>query len=157
MTHTLPEDDAAGRAVLLALRDLPDVVELVPQAGSGLPEVAWGDHFFTYAPGGEAAPTQQPFVTIVVKDYPDDATSRLDEPGRWRLNVHVGKARLAELLADRPAADPSDTDAFFEHPVYGSLGWVAVVNPGGSTLAQSLDLVRDAHDDAVRRAERRQG
>jgi hypothetical protein len=31
--------------------------------------------------------------TIITKDYPDDAQSELDLPGRFRVNVHVGRDR----------------------------------------------------------------
>lgn len=153
--------------VLDVIRSLDGVLVLSPEPGSAFPAVAWGDHFAYFAPDG-VVPATQPFATIVTKDYPDDATSHLDPPGRWRLNVHVG-ARVFERLVgqsprafgDRTGADaPHDfaaPDAVVPHPVYGSLGWVAVVTPGERTLTLALDLVRGAHADARRRAGRRHG
>jgi hypothetical protein len=142
------------------------VLVLSPGPGSAFPEIAWGDHFIYYAPDGRV-PATQPFATIVTKDYPDDATSRLDPPDRWRLNVHVG-ARVFERLVgqsprafgERPAearaaADHAAADLVLPHPVYGSLGWVAVVTPGTRTTELVLRLLRDAHADARRRALRR--
>ena len=79
--------------------------------------------------------------------------------GRWRVNIHVGRARFAELTGEDPGRpgprDFSETDTVMPHPVYGSLGWVAVVNPGTRTMALVLDLLRAAHEDQRRRITRR--
>ncbi|MDQ6522707.1 DUF6194 family protein [Nocardioides sp. LHD-245] len=146
--------------ILDVLRSLPDVLELAPTTGSEFPEIAWGDHFFYVAPDGEVPRTEQPFATIVTKDYPDDATSRLDPPGRWRLNIHVGKARFADLLGDGPGAwtgadDPAAADTLLPHPVYRAQGWVAIIAPGPATLVPALVLLREAHAAARRRRARR--
>jgi hypothetical protein len=153
--------------VLDIMRSLADVLVLSPEPGSAFPEVAWGDHFAYVAPDG-VVPAAQPFATLVTKDYPDDTASLLDPPGRWRLNVHVGTRVFEELVGESPAAfaerddartayDFAAPDVFLPHPVYGALGWVAVVTPGVRTSALALDLVRDAHADARRRAARRRG
>lgn len=147
--------------ILLTLRALPDVLELAPTAGSAYPEIAWGDHFFYVATDGEVPRTEQPFATIVTKDHPDDAASRLDPTGRWRLNVHVGRARFVEVLGEEPGAPtPADvdlaaTDTVLPHPVYRAQGWVAIVCPGPDTLAAALVLLREAHEAARRRHARR--
>lgn len=139
--------------VLRTVRSFDGVLELAPSAGSEYPEIAWGDHFFYYAPDG-TVPPGQPYATIVTKDYPDDVLSRLDGPGRWRLNVHVGRRRLRELTPGA-SRDPAEADVLVAHPLYGALGWVAVVNPGERTTAAVLDLLREAHAAARRRATRR--
>lgn len=36
--------------ILEAVRGFDGVLELAPTAGSEYPEIAWGDHFFYYAP-----------------------------------------------------------------------------------------------------------
>ncbi|KGJ75992.1 hypothetical protein GY21_09440 [Cryobacterium roopkundense] len=135
------------------------VLDLAPTAGSEYPEVAWGDHFFYYAPDGKVPQNAQPYATIVTKDYPGDEQSNLDDPYRWRVNVHVGRAKFTELTGETPhdfaPGDYSATDAIMPHPVYGALGWIAVVNPGHRTSATVLDLLRGAHDDERRRVERR--
>ena len=41
------------------------------------------------------------------------------------------------------------------HPVYRAQGWVSIVNPGTNTSELAVDLLRQAHEDAKRRAERR--
>ncbi|TBN56892.1 hypothetical protein EYE40_05465 [Glaciihabitans arcticus] len=138
--------------ILAVLRSLPGVLELAPVAGSEHPEISWGDHFFYYAPDGEVPTNRQPYATFVTKDYPDDASSQLSAPGRWRLNIHVGPELLASLVS---SADPSEPDAFFPHPLYGDYGWVAVVNPGPVTMPRALDALREAHAADQRRVERR--
>ena len=51
--------------------------------------------------------------------------------------------------------DPSVQDTVFAHPVYGSLGWLAVVNPGPATTQAVRNMLRKAYDLARSRYERR--
>lgn len=153
--------------IIAAVRALDGALVVAPAVGDpAVPELAWGDAFFYYAPDGEMPRNVQPYGTIVTKDYPDDATSGLDPAGRWRVNVHVGRARLAELTGavgpgaveprtGEPATPPDTADVVLPHPVYGTAGWVAVVNPGPATGETVLALLRDAHDAARARFERR--
>ena len=146
--------------ILSEVRGFDGVLELAPQAGSVFPEVSWGDHFFYFAPDGQVPTNRQPYATIVTKDYPDDAASRLDAPDRWRLNIHVGAKSAAELVGAAGGAPGADVDfgaedVFLPHPLYGALGWVCVVNPGAATLDRALEALRDAHRDDRRRVERR--
>jgi hypothetical protein len=141
--------------ILDTIRSFDGVVELAPEIGSEFPEIAWGDHFFYYSPDGSIPQNIQPYATIVTKDYPDDDRSNLDPDDRWRLNIHVGQARFTELIGESSGQDFSEADAIMPHPVYASLGWVAVVNPGERTLATVVELLRAAHEDERRRADRR--
>jgi hypothetical protein len=147
--------------ILATVRSFDGILELAPGQGSEFPEISWGDHFFYYAPDGQLPQNVQPYSTIVTKDYPDDQGSDLDPDGRWRLNIHVGHARFTELTGENPrdfsARDFSETDVIMPHPVYGSLGWIAVVNPGDRTTATVVELLRSAHEDERRRVERRSG
>ncbi|WP_313546200.1 DUF6194 family protein [Leifsonia aquatica] len=56
-----------------------------------------------------------------------------------------------------PNTQPYATIVTKDYPedTLSALGWVAVVLPGERTLGTVLDLVRDAHDDTRRRADRR--
>lgn len=147
--------------ILGTVRTFDGALVLSPGPGSDAPELAWGDHFFYHAPDGRVPHATQPYGTIVTKDYPDDAGSRLGADGRWRVNVHVGRTRLRELVGTDPRDarlhDPAATDALLPHPVYGTLGWVAVVLPGPRTLPTVLELLRLAHEDARTRTARRAG
>lgn len=150
--------------VLDEIRSFDGVLELAPSEGSEFPQIAWGDHFFYYAPDGTIPQNTQPYATIVTKDYPDDTLSNLDPADRWRLNIHVGSAEFTHLIGESPrdfaskdfaSRDFSGVDEIMPHPVYGALGWVAIVNPDSHTMSTALTLLREAHDDERRRAERR--
>lgn len=145
---------------LETIRAFDGVLELAPGAGSAFPEIAWGDHFFYYAPDGQVPQREQPYATIITKNYPDDASCDLDHPGRWRLNIHVGTDAFVELTGENPRAgatvhDYAATDVVLPHPLYRRQGWVSITNPGASTHALAGRLLGQAHEDARRRAERR--
>lgn len=142
------------------VRGLDGALVVVPGPSSGTPEIAWGDAFFYYAPDGEMPQHEQPYGTIVVKDYPDDAASELDAPGRWRVNVHVDRATFRRLTGEEPRSltrprDFAAADVFNPHPVYGALGWICVVDPGEQTADTVVQLLREAHDASRARFERR--
>jgi hypothetical protein len=148
--------------ILSEVRTYDGLLELAPEPGSEHPEVSWGDHFFYYAPDGRLPRNRQPYATIVTKDYPDDAHSRLDDAGRWRLNVHVGRQAFTALVGYPPDdiegsdVDYGAEDVFNPHPLYGAYGWVSIVNPGTATLGRALEALRDAHRADRLRADRRQ-
>ncbi|MFE4829301.1 DUF6194 family protein [Streptomyces sp. NPDC056672] len=145
------------------LNGLDGVLTLRPVPGDGSPEIGWGDTFFYHAPDGEVPKATQPFATIVTKDYPGDEESRLNRPGAFRLNLFAGKEAFTSWTGRQPRdataseADPSVTDSVMAHPVYGSLGWLAVVNPGTRTESAVRELLRTAHDLARSRYLRRAG
>jgi hypothetical protein len=146
--------------ILSAVRDLEGALVLAPQAGSEVPELAWGDAFFYYAPDGQVPEHIQPYGTIVTKDYPDDTASRLDGAGRWRVNVHVDRQAFVRLTGEEPRSlgrtrDFAAVDVINPHPVYGALGWVSIVNPGEHTMGTAIELLRFAHTAARARYERR--
>ncbi|WP_369370247.1 DUF6194 family protein [Promicromonospora sp. Populi] len=150
--------------IIDAVRDLDGALVVAPAVGDpAFPELAWGDAFFYYAPDRVMPRNVQPYGTIVTKDYPGDTASDLDPADRWRVNIHVDRAAFRELVGDRDAGggdvgnrvDPATPDVVQQHPVYGSAGWVAVVNPGPATGTTVLRLLREAHDAARARYERR--
>lgn len=149
--------------ILSEVRTFDGLLELAPLPGSEHPEISWGDHFFYYAPDGQVPRNRQPYATIVTKNYPDDTASRLDQEGRWRLNIHVGAEAFTDLLGHSPeetddsGADHSATDLLLPHPLYGAYGWVCVVNPGSATTERALEALRLAHLADRRRVERRPG
>ncbi|TDD48353.1 hypothetical protein E1286_15655 [Nonomuraea terrae] len=147
--------------IIKFLDDLGGVLALRPGPGDGSPEISWGDTFFSYAPDGVVPTTTQPFATIVTKDYPGDERSRLNRPDVFRLNLFAGKDAFVSRTGRQPRdpatddPDPSVVDTVIAHPVYGELGWLAVVNPGPRTEAAVRDLLRTAHRLARARYERR--
>jgi hypothetical protein len=161
--------DVNGRLESMTIDDILDLVKsfdgtlaFTPTPDDDSPDIAWGDTFFYYAPDGTMPTATQPFATIVTKNYPGDERSRLDRPGAFRVNVAAGRAEFVERTGHEPANLPDDTDAsradtLIAHPVYGSLGWLSVVNPGPATEAAVRELLRLACDLARSRSERRAG
>ncbi|WP_285563665.1 DUF6194 family protein [Streptomyces sp. RTGN2] len=148
--------------IIAFMQDLDGVRVLRPQPGDGSPGISWGDTFFSYSPDAAAPATAQPFATIVTKNYPGDESSRLDRPDTFRVSIAAGREAFTERAGhapDAPALDdaPDTTDAVRAHPVYGSAGWLAVVNPGPRTEEVTYELLRGAYDLARARHERRTG
>ncbi len=143
------------KEIVDAVSGFDGVLVVIPGEGNGSPELAWGDAFFYYAPEGVMPERTQPYGTIVTKNYPDDEESRLDEPGRFRVNIHVGRDRTPHIVNE--GASAADPDVLVPHPLYGTAGWVSVVNPAESTAEETIALLRDAHEAARARASRRAG
>lgn len=146
--------------IIAAVRDFDGALVVVPEPGGDFPELAWGDAFFYYTPDGHMPQNAQPYGTIVIKNYPDDALSDLDPPGRWRVNIHVDRPTFRELTGEEPRSlsrprDYAAADSVMPHPVYGALGWISVVNPGEGTTDTVVQLLRGAHEASRARFERR--
>ncbi|MDA8371938.1 MAG: DUF6194 family protein [Nocardiopsaceae bacterium] len=142
--------------------DLGGVLTVRPGPGDDSPEISWGDTFFFYSPDGVMPKATQPFATIVTKNYPGDERSRLDRPDAFRVNIAAGKEAFIHWTGHEPRepaidVDPSIADTVIAHPVYGSVGWLAVVNPGSRTDAATRELLRKAYHLARSRYERRAG
>ncbi|MEV0966187.1 DUF6194 family protein [Streptomyces sp. NPDC049910] len=146
--------------IIAVVRGFDGALVLAPEPGGDFPEAAWGDTFCYYAPDGRLPRNVQPYATVVTENQPGDTASDLDPPNRWRVNIRVDRAVFEELTGEeqRNLGRPRDyaaTDRVMPHPVYGALGWISVVNPGASTRNTVLRLLRDAHDAARARYERR--
>ncbi|MFG2137701.1 DUF6194 family protein [Streptomyces sp. NPDC048650] len=146
--------------ITASVRGFDGALVVAPEPGDDFPELTWGDAFFYYAPDGQMPQHVQPYGTIVTKDYPDDDACDLDAPGRWRVNIHVDRATFRELTGEEPhhltrPRDPAAADRVIPHPLYGALGWIAVVNPGERTTDTVVQLLRGAHEAARARFARR--
>ncbi|MBT2518077.1 hypothetical protein J7E29_11575 [Streptomyces sp. ISL-90] len=138
--------------IIDAVLGLEGALVAQPVEGSEFPELAWGDAFFYYAPDGVMPERTQPYGTIITKNYPDDEQSRLEQPGRFRVNVQVERGQAQRLIE---GDDPAEPDSFVSHPLYGAAGWLSVVNPATRTSDALVVLLRNAHDAAKARATRR--
>ncbi|GAB2564876.1 DUF6194 family protein [Nocardia heshunensis] len=136
------------------IENLGGVLTLSPGPGSPFPEIAWGDHFFYYAPDGQTPTRTQPFATIVTKNYPDDTTSDLNHPQTFRLNISAGREAFIATLGYPPRdtsshpANAAQRDTLIAHPIYATAGWLAVVNPATTTDHAVQELLTTAHDRA---------
>ncbi|WP_181773728.1 DUF6194 family protein [Amycolatopsis pittospori] len=140
---------------------LDGVLALTPAPGDEWPELSWGDAFFYYSPDGVVPTNVQPFATIVTKNYPGDEASRLDRPGTFRVNIHAGKEAFVRELGRTPREaaetdiDPGVADTVIAHPVYGTAGWLAVLNPAAETETVTRELLETAYRRARARYEKR--
>ncbi|TDD79279.1 DUF6194 family protein [Actinomadura rubrisoli] len=145
--------------IIALVGGLDGVLTIRPAPGDGSPELTWGDTFFYYAPDGVTPATTQPFATIVTKNYPGDDASRLDRPDTFRVNISAGKEAFIRWTGHAPrepaTTDPSAPDTVIAHPVYGTVGWLAVVNPGPRTETATRELLHQAHHLARTRHQRR--
>ena len=148
-----------GAAEAARITGLPRVTETRIQPGSEMPPYTWGDRFFF---AGEDR--MRPFATIVLHDVPDfDERSRLSEPGRYRLNIEVGRAEFRNLFGYSPeefaahsdSLDFAETDRLMPHPAYAVQGWASVVNPGPATADEVERLVAQARSRSAGREHRR--
>jgi hypothetical protein len=110
-----------------------------------------GDVFAIHDPAGDLPPERQhPWATIITSDHPYDATSHLDRPDVYRLNLGLPRARFRQLVNPATIHDPTDLDVLFPHPVYAGQHWLCVLNPRDSwPLVQ--ELLAEAHAFAVRK------
>lgn len=147
--------------IIRTVRDFDGALVVVSEPEGAFPRIAWGDAFFYYAPDGSVPHNVQPYGTIVTRNHPGDTASDLDPPDRWRVNIHVGRARFRDLVGEDPRTldgrprDHRAVDRVMPHPVYGAYGWICVVTPGDRTADTVVSLLRAAHDDARRRSARR--
>nr|MDT0656475.1 DUF6194 family protein [Micromonospora sp. DSM 115978] len=148
-----------GAADAARIAGLPGVTETRVQPGSEMPSYTWGDRFFF---AGEDR--RRPFATIVGHDVPGfDERSRLSEPGRYRLNIEVGRAEFRDLFGYGPqefaahsnGIDFTETDRLMPHPAYAVQGWASVVNPGPTTANEVERLLARARTRATDREHRR--
>ncbi|KJL25725.1 hypothetical protein RN51_00519 [Microbacterium oxydans] len=145
--------------IIAEVRSFDGVLVVAPEAGSEFPELSWGDAYFYHAPDGRVPERTQPYGTIITKDYPDDTSSALDTPGRFRVNIHVGRERAESIIEAGSLTggdtDPTAVDVFRPHPLYGTAGWVCVIDPAEATEGAVLALLREAHEAARSRTGRR--
>ena len=75
------------------------------------------------------------------------------------MNLFAGKEEFVRRVGHAPRetrdVDASVADTVLAHPVYGTMGWLAVVNPGPRTETPLRELLRAAHGLARTRFERR--
>jgi len=134
----------------------PDSRTVVASAGSGAPEISWGDTFF-FTDREEANPHAFPFATIVTKDYGgfDDA-SNLNRPEVFRLNIGLSRDTFRSWFG--PSFSPSDydftaLDTLMPHPVYAPQFFACILNPSDATFEQTVrPLLAEAYATARKRS-----
>jgi hypothetical protein len=119
---------------------------------------AWGETSFFYNPANLLARGTY-FATIKDKDGKGDSGSCLDRNGVWRLNLGVSAKTFSDLFGAKPVRPAkgkviegpwnfTEVDTLTPHPVYGWMGWVAILNPGITSWQRCQSLIEDAHTRA---------
>ena len=123
-----------------------------------VPKAAWGETSYFFNPG-QRFERGTYFATIKDHDGVNDHASRLDRPGVWRLNMGVAKPVYFALFGPPPPRpgkgrtiegdwDFTALDTLMPHPVYGWMGWIAVLNPSPATWARCRPLIESAYERA---------
>jgi hypothetical protein len=136
---------------------------------ASLPDVvaaqAWGETAFFYNPGRQFARGTY-FATIKLADGENDRASDFAGPGVWRLNIGTQRSTFIAMFGQPPARpakgkciagewDFTRLDTLMPHPVYGWMGWMAILSPEEPTWQRCCVLVKDAHSRARQTFEKR--
>ena len=143
-----------------------EVIRYVLAAYPGVvPKRTWGERSLFYNPGG-ALPSGTYFLTVKEKDGANDAASRLDRAGVYRVNVGVTKGTYRGLFGELPARPPrggvvatghdfARLDEVMPHPVYGWGAWIGVLNPSEETWERFKSYIGESYEIARERFARR--
>lgn len=121
-----------------------------------LPQETWGELSFFYNPDA-ALPRGTYFCTIKDKNGENDKASGLDRENTYRLNFGLPPKKYIELFGEKPKRPAKgcviDGDWSFQkrnllmpHPVYGWMGWVAILNPDQASLDGILPIMDLAYE-----------
>ena len=132
-----------------------DVENFVSSLASVQRSEAYGYQFFFYSDDHRL-----PFLTIANSDNDYDKVSNLNREGIFRVNMGVHKATFADLFPENPGGDSTGVDftvlnTFLPHPDYAKQHFICILNPSGDKEEQFKALVREAHDVAKQRYERK--
>ncbi|MEM9715380.1 MAG: DUF6194 family protein [Pseudomonadota bacterium] len=130
-----------------------------------IPTSSWGETSFFYNPGAKLKRGVY-FATIKEKDGENDRASDLNRDGVWRFNLGLPPKLFEEHFGPRPARPAKGgiiagdwaftaADVVTPHPVYGWMGWVAVLNPSKTTYEGLSDWISEAFGKAKMNAEKR--
>lgn len=144
------------------------VIDLLTARHAGLiPTESWGETALFYNPD-RRLPRGVYFATVKVKDGENDRASGLDRAGVFRLSFGLTPRDYERLFGPRPkrpvkggviAGDwPfTETDRLMPHPVYGWMGWAAVLCPTQRKMAEIAPLIASSHAKAQAAFEKRAG
>jgi len=118
----------------------------------------WGERGIFYNPNHTLKKGVY-ILTVKEKDGENDKASNLSRAGVFRVNLGIRKHTFAELfthIPKRPAAggivkmeyDFTALDQIMPHPVYGWMGWIAVLNPSKETFEKLKPLIHESHSFA---------
>ena len=108
-----------------------------------------GNFFISHGPGGKVPEDAFPFATLVTTDVYDKLSS-LSRPGVYRLNIGVSRLTFRALFKDlEHTYDFTALDKLLPHPIYGTMNWLCVLNPGEATWDTAKAYLAEAYGRAV--------
>ncbi|MAK60166.1 MAG: hypothetical protein CMK09_04230 [Ponticaulis sp.] len=132
----------------------------------------WGDQSFFYNPENRLSNGTY-FATMKLKDGENDSASHINREGVWRLNIGLPVKAFEARFGKRPTRpaqgqsiegewDFTTLNTLTPHPVYGWMGWAAILSPSRETydthlapiLDQAYHKARQAFDKRMRALER---
>ncbi len=125
----------------------------------------WGETAIFINPG-RVLPKGVYFATLKDHDGANDRASGLDRPAVFRLSFGVPCSEYVARFGPRPPRpgkggvvegdwDFKDFEKLQPHPVYGWMGWVAILNPSRSSLDRLVPLLDASHLKARRSLSKR--
>jgi hypothetical protein len=135
--------DGNPEAALMNIEDIANDIQSLDSAV--VFDSNWGERALFYNPG-KVLKKGIYIATFKERDGANDSASNLNRGGLYRLNVGLSKSSYFKLFGPtpaRPAAghivntghDFTTLDLITPHPVYGWMGWIAVINPAAQTYA----------------------
>lgn len=99
-----------------------------------------------------------PFATIANTDSEYDNKSQLDRDGVYRLNIGVSKGTFHRAVGHIPVegCDFTQLNTLLPHPDYAKQSFLCILCPDGDMLAQTLELLQEAHSIAQGRQQKRE-
>ncbi len=99
------------------------------------------------------------FCTLKEKDGDNDKASQIDRDGVFRFNFGLPPSAFIEIFGVKPKRpakgeiiegrwDFTELNKLMPHPVYGWMGWVAVLNPSQEVITELKPLIRLAYEKA---------
>lgn len=100
-----------------------------------------------------------PFVTIANSDSDYDNVSNLSREGVFRVNIGIKRETFDQLIGDFEAdkVDYSQLNILLPHPDYAKQNFVCILNPSGSNIELTKQLIEEAHGLAAERWRRKSG
>lgn len=103
---------------------------------------------------------RMPFLTIANSDNDYDKVSNLNREGVFRVNLGIRKETFAELFPNNPEGgdvtyDFTILNTFLPHPDYAKQYFICILNPSEANEDTFRKLVREAHEVAKQRYDRK--
>lgn len=124
------------------------------------PLETWGELSFFVNPGMKLKRGKY-FATIKSKDGDNDKGSNLDREGVFRLSMGLPPKEYEAIFGSRPPRpvkggivksyyDFTALDTLTPHPIYGWMGWIAILNPSETNFARCKDYLNAAYRKALK-------